>query len=175
MKALVVYESMYGNTAVIAEAVGRSLRSRGLEVVVGPVTKISPVDVVGVGLLVVGGPTHAHGMSRPGTRKAAAEDEKNLYTDPTVSPGLREWMERLPSGSEHLGAAFDTRFDKAPLITGSAAKGIGNRLERHGYRLVGRPQSFFVSTKNELIDGEIEKAIAWGDEVATRIGIVAPV
>jgi hypothetical protein len=173
MKALVVYESMYGNTAVVAEAVGRSLRTRGLEVTVGPITKIPPVDVVGAGLLVVGGPTHAHGMSRQGTRRAAVNDEDNVYPDPTVSPGLRDWMEQLPSGNEHLGAAFDTRFDKATILTGSAAKGIAKRLDRHGYHVVVPPQSFFVSTKNRLIDGEIDNAVAWGEHLATNVGMVA--
>jgi hypothetical protein len=170
MKALVVYESMYGNTAVIAEAVARSLRTHDLDVTAGPVTRIAPVDVVGTGLLVLGGPTHAHGMSRPSTRQAAVNDEKNMYADPTVSPGLRDWMAQLPSGTERLAAAFDTRIDKPAVLTGSAAKGIAKRLERLGYQLVAPPMSFFVSTENHLIDGEIDNAVHWADELATRVG-----
>jgi flavorubredoxin len=175
MKALVVYESMYGNTAVIAEAVARSLQAHGLDVAASPVTKIEPVDVVGAGLVVVGGPTHAHGMSRPSTRRAAVDDQENPYPEPTLTPGLRKWMDRLPSGTERLAAAFDTRFDKPSMLTGSAAKGIAKRLERHGYHLVAEPESFFVSTKNHLIDGEIDHAVGWADELAIRVGAIATV
>jgi menaquinone-dependent protoporphyrinogen IX oxidase len=70
MRALVVYESMYGNTHRIAEAIARGLR---------PAYAVRVVSVAGaryehVGrydLIVVGGPTHAHGMSRPDTRQGA--------------------------------------------------------------------------------------------------------
>src|SRR5512132_914760 len=150
MKALVIYESMYGNTAVIAEAVTRALEERGLQATVAPVTGTSPGDVVDAGLLVVGGPTHAHGMSREATRRTAASDEKNVNPDPTVSPGLREWIDRLPLGIEKLAAAFDTRFDKPVFLTGSAARGIARRLERRGYRRVRPPESFFVASRNRL-------------------------
>jgi flavorubredoxin len=170
MKALVIYESMYGNTAVIAEAVTRALEERGLQATVGPVTTTSPGDAVDAGLLVVGGPTHAHGMSREATRRSAASDEKNVNPEPTVSPGLREWIDRLPLGVEKLAAAFDTRFDKPVFLTGSAARGIAKRLERHGYRLVVPAKSFFVTTQNHLVDGEIESAVSWGEELAVQLG-----
>jgi Flavodoxin len=175
MKALVVYESMYGNTAVIAEAVTRALGEHGLDVAVAPVTSTSPGEVIEAGLLVVGGPTHAHGMSREATRRTAASDEENVNPDPTVSPGLREWIDRLPLGTEKLAAAFDTRIDKPVFLTGSAAKGIAKRLERHGYRLVAGPRSFFVTTQNHLAEGEIDGAVAWGEELATRLGAAARV
>ena len=132
MKALVVYESMYGNTAAVGEAIATSLRTGGLDVDAGPISRITPADAAGVDLLVVGGPTHAHGMSRPGTRETAAGDKDNTFADPTVAPGLRKWMDELPPGTERRAAAFDTRIDKPILLTGSAAKGIAKRLERHG-------------------------------------------
>ena len=166
MKALVVYESLYGNTAVIGEAIATSLRTQGLEVDAGPVSKIGPAEAAEVDLLVVGGPTHAHGMSRASTRKTAVEDQKNTFAEPTVAPGLREWMNGLPSGAERLAAAFDTRIDKPVILTGSAAKGIARRLERHGYRLVVEPECFLVSTKNRLLEGETVHATRWGTEVA---------
>jgi hypothetical protein len=97
MKAVVVYESMYGNTAAIGEGIAAALRARGLEVDAGPVTRIDPAEVA-ADVLVVGGPTHAHGMSRPSTRKAAVDDEHNTFREPTVAPGLREWIEELPAG-----------------------------------------------------------------------------
>ncbi len=165
MKALVVYESMYGNTAAVGEAIATSLRTGGLDVDAGPISRITPADAAGVELLVVGGPTHAHGMSRPGTRETAAGDKDNTFADPTVAPGLREWMDELPPGTERRAAAFDTRIDKPILLTGSAAKGIAKRLERHGYRLLAGPECFLVSTKNRLLEGEIDHATTWGAEL----------
>lgn len=166
MKALVVYESLYGNTADIGEAIAASLRAHGVEVDAGPISRVDPVTAGGVDLLVVGGPTHAHGMSRAATRKAALEDEKNTFAEPNAGQGLREWLSRLPAGEGRLAAAFDTRFDKPRILTGSAAKGIANRLEGHGYRLVEAPESFFVTTENQLGPGQKEHAEMWGARIA---------
>jgi hypothetical protein len=168
MKALVVYESLYGNTAAIGEAIAGGFRARGLDVEVGPVTRIEPASTATADLVVIGGPTHAHGMSRTTTRKTGANDEKNPYAAPTLEPGLREWLEILPAGGGRLAAAFDTRFDKPAFLTGSAAKGIAKRLERHGFRLAAPPQSFFVMSDNTLADGQEEHAFAWASATASR-------
>ncbi len=170
MSALVVYESMYGNTAALAEAIAAALSARGLEASAHPVTGIEPERTAGIELLVVGGPTHAHGMSRASTRKSVVGDEANTYPEPTLEPGLREWLDALPHGDGRPAAAFDTRIDKPVLFTGSAARGIGRRLERRGYRLAERPQSFFVSMKDELVAGELERAATWATALAERIG-----
>jgi hypothetical protein len=166
MQALVVYESLYGNTAAVGQAIAASLRAHGLKVDVGPVSKIDPSEAAGVELLVVGGPTHAHGMSRASTRKTAVDDKANTYAEPTVAPGLREWIGDLPPGAGRLAAAFDTRIDKPVLLTGSAAKGIARRLERRGCLLIVRPESFLVSTGNQLLEGETAHATRWGRQVA---------
>jgi hypothetical protein len=168
MKALVVYESMYGNTAAVGEAVAESLRAHGLEVEARPVSKVEPAETAEIDLLVVGGPTHVHGMSSARTRKAAAEDEKNAFPEPTLEPGLRDWVKSLPSGDGRLAAAFDTRIDKPVVLTGSAAKGAGRRLAGRGFRLVCPPESFLVSTQNRLLDGEVGHATAWGAGLAER-------
>jgi hypothetical protein len=161
MRALVVFESLYGNTAAVGEVVAGSLRSRGYDVTVGPVSKVSTTETDAVDLLIVGGPTHAHGMTRASTRKAFATDQKNTYADPTTEPGLREWLAALPLGRGRGAAAFDTRFDRPVLLTGSAAKGIARRLEHLGFRVIVEPESFFVTGENRLKDGEIERATAW--------------
>lgn len=72
MRAVVVYESMYGNTHLIADAIGAGLRST-FDVTVVPVSQAGPAVLVRADLVVVGGPTHVHGMSRVSTRKGAAE------------------------------------------------------------------------------------------------------
>jgi len=166
MKALVVYESMYGNTATIGEAITASLRAQGLEVTSGPISKIEPAQAREVDLLVAGGPTHVHGMSSTKSRKTAVDDADNTYPEPTGAPGLRTWLKELSPGGGRLAAAFDTRIDKSILLTGSAAKGIARRLQGNGFRLVLEPECFLVSTDNRLIDGETEHATAWGIRIA---------
>ncbi|HEX6330328.1 MAG TPA: flavodoxin [Actinomycetota bacterium] len=166
MNALVVYESMFGNTAAVGEAVATALREHGVDVTAGSTTRLSSGDAAGVDLVVVGGPTHVHGMSRASSRNQAAGDPGNTYDAPTVEPGLREWIEALPAGDGRLAAAFDTRIDKPVVLTGSAAKGIARRLQRRGYRLLVAPECFLVTTKNRLLDGEIDHATAWGGRLS---------
>lgn len=172
MKAVVVYESMYGNTRRIAEAIGVGLAALG-KVGVGSVSEIAPSEVDGVDLLVVGGPTHMHGMSRSGSRKAAmevAETHDNIDAEPDAAgPGLRDWFKELPEQADALGAAFDTRIDKPEMLTGSAAKGIAKQLRRHHFQTVGEPQSFFVDESDgPLHAGEINRAQLWGVELVAR-------
>jgi hypothetical protein len=166
MKALVVYESLYGNTARIGEAIADSLTANGVKVESGPIAKIDAAHAEAFDLVMIGGPTHAHGMSREETRETAVQDEKNTYAEPTASPGLREWMDGLPCGEGRMAAAFDTRIKAPAFLTGSAAKGIVHRLEEHGYALATEPESFLVTRQSELIDGEIEHATVWGARVA---------
>ena len=168
MKALVIHESMFGNTAAMGEAIAASLRAHGLEVDAGPISRFEPARTAEADLLVVGGPTHAHGMTSKGTRKAAVEDKRYPSSEPNAGPGLRDWLTRLPSGSGRLAATFDTRFDKPRFLTGSAAKGIARRLEQHGYRLIVQPESFFVNGQHQLEAGQTDRATAWAATLAER-------
>lgn len=169
MKAVVVYESMYGNTHQIADAIGRGLASRG-EVVVVPVAEAAPALVESADLLVIGGPTHAHGMSRTGTRKAAVDQAKDNPIDPSASgPGLREWLEAIPPAAASA-AAFDTRAGVAPaVLTGRASKGIAKQLHQHGFGQVVEPESFLVDKDNHLQPGEEERARHWGERLAAAV------
>ncbi len=173
MKALVVYESMYGNTAEIGGVIADTLSARGFDVERSPASAVVPQDACAVDLLVIGGPTHAHGMSRAGTRRVGIDDKKNAYASPTGEPGLREWMKDLPDGRGRMAAAFDTRFDKPVALTGSAARGIARRLNHAGFDLITGPESFFVTTENRLVDGEPAHAEQWaatvGERAAARI------
>ncbi len=165
-RALVIFESMFGNTRTIAEAVAEGLSSRFAtdltEVSLAP-TRIAEE----LSLLVVGGPTHAFGLTRPRTRADAATQAD----EPLVSPagGVREWLqaaERPRSGVR--AAAFDTRIDE-PRVPGSAARGAEKRLRRLGFRVVAAAESFYVTgTKGPLVPGEVERARRWAEHVAER-------
>src|SRR6476659_4152506 len=111
MKAVVVYESMYGNTHRIANAIGKGL-SATAEVVVIPVGEAEPSVLDDAALIVVGGPTHARGVSRPNTRKfavtAADKPEGGLVVESEADgPGLRDWFATL-NWMSGRAAAFDT-------------------------------------------------------------------
>ena len=166
MRALVVYESMYGNTRAIAEAVAEGLAAAG-EVAVRPVHEAG--DPRDCDLLVVGGPTHMHGLSTSHSRKmsvaGAHEDGTTVEPGATAAPGLREWLRHL--GAEPAAAAaFDTRLDRNAALTGSAARGIARRLRRYGRRIVDSESFLVADAEGPLEDGELERARDWGRRLA---------
>jgi hypothetical protein len=172
MDVLLVYESMYGNTARIAEAIARGLELDDVTVTRRNVDDVADVTPEGFDLLIVGGPTHAHGMTRPTTRRTAVDDKKNDYDDPTVGTGLRAWLDGLAPIPGRHAAAFDTRFDKSPLLVGEASKGIAHRLQGLHADVIER-KSFFVDTQNQLVPGELDKAEHWGRRLAETLTPVA--
>jgi flavodoxin len=167
MKVLVVFESMYGNTAAVARAIAEGLRPTVDVVTALGVNEVDPRDVSGYDLVVVGGPTHAHGMSRTTTRMTAIEDAKRTYDEPTKGEGLREWIEGL-HGDGRAAAAFDTRIDAPAALTGAASKGIAKRLAGRAFKVVVDRESFLVTKQNMLVDGELERAEAWGARLAAH-------
>lgn len=177
MKALVVYESMYGNTHLVADAIAAGWRDADGDAEVVPVTEATPNRMADVEVLVVGGPTHVHGMTRPSTRKAAVEaaeePDAGLELEPDAAgPGLRDWFDDADALPEHA-AAFDTRMDAPPALTGRASKGIARRLRKHGCTLLVEPESFLVSKENHLLADEEEHAREWGARLAAAFVGVA--
>ncbi|HET9858300.1 MAG TPA: flavodoxin domain-containing protein [Nocardioidaceae bacterium] len=164
MKALVVYESMFGNTEQVARAVATGL-GRHLDVELVAVAN-APDTVSDVDLVVVGGPTHAFSMTRQATRVDAVSQGASHGTSET---GLREWLATLPAGSRSLPVAtFDTRVDKARHLPGSAAKAAAKVVRRRGYLLAARPESFYVAdVAGPLIEGELDRAAAWGETLTS--------
>lgn len=169
MKAVVIYESMYGNTHLIADAVGAGLGT-AFDVTVVPVAQASPAVLAGADLVVVGGPTHAHGMSRAATRKSAAQAASKpvsqLKIEPDAQgPGLREWFGSLGRYAVKA-AAFDTRIDAPAAFTGRASKGVADNLRAHGFEVVTVPESFLVTKQTRLEPGENARARQWGARLA---------
>jgi hypothetical protein len=170
MRALVIYESMYGNTRSVATAIADGLAGTMevdlLEVGAAPTTLGGDVD-----LIVVGAPTHAHGL-KPGRARTPPARPGGL-----VSPGigLREWLAAVRGGSARVrGAAFDTTLKGPRLLWGSAAEAADKRLRTLGLTIVMPPESFHVKgplgpVYDTLEDGEVERAHAWGAALATTV------
>jgi hypothetical protein len=172
MRALVVYESMYGNTRMIADAIAEGLReSCEAEVARVGELELAPELLDGVDLLVVGGPTHVWSMSRGRTRSSAVQAAQKPGSDLHVEPGVdgsgvREWLNTLERRHGLAAAAFDTRMPGPAILTGRASAAIGRRLRRNGCRLVVAPESFRVSRRSELLPGEPARARDWGERLA---------
>lgn len=172
MRALVTFESVYGNTRAIAEAVAEGLRESG-EVTVATPDRIDAAELAAADVVIVGAPTHMHGLpttlSRKMAAKASEEDGAPLDPSATAEPGIRSWLSEQ-AGDGRAAAAFDTRADKSPALTGSAARGIGKRLHRRGFELAAEPESFFVDdAEGPLAEGELERARDWGRTLARNI------
>lgn len=175
MHALVIYESIFGNTHSIAEAIAVGLR-RGGEARVISVQDAGDYFIAWADLVVVGGPTHMHGMTRPMTRETAretaAEPETHLALDRSAGGyGVREWLASVEVVRDKRAAAFDTRLQAPSLITGRASTGIAEALRDHGFALIGKPESFLVNEHTVLVVGELARAQEWGRRLAD---IVAP-
>jgi hypothetical protein len=165
MKSLVVYESWFGNTRRVAEKIARALAAEGevqIRTVDDPMPPLQQFD-----LLVIGAPTHVHGLSSERSRRGAIEQ---LGGDGEAGIGVRGWIDALPLLGRPLVAVFDTRADKPEILVGSAAHGMAKRLHKQGYRLAAEPESFFVEgTPGPLEEGELERAAEWGRMLANEV------
>lgn len=148
MKILVVYDSVYGNTEKIAQAIGGGI---GGDVKVLRAGDVSLSELEGVDLLIVGAPTQG---GRP-------------------TPPIRRFLDKATKDSINGKnfAAFDTRISQKWVgIFGYAAGRIGKNLMKKGGSLVVNPEGFFVEgTEGPLKEGEEARATAWAEEVVKSI------
>lgn len=166
MHALVVYESLWGNTKKLAQTIGSRLGADA-EVEVFD-SDAAPLSIDGFDLLIVGGPTHAFSMSRPATR---ADAVKSHAAPHAPARGIREWLSQLERpGSEIPAATFDTRVDK-PRLPGSAAKAAKHELRSLGFDTTLQQLTFHVhGYEGPLLDGELERASTWAGDILARLG-----
>ena len=165
-RALVVFESMFGNTARVARAIADGLTAGGIPTRVSEASE-TPHDLPSsVDLLVIGAPTHAFSLSRPRTRADAVRQGADAARART---GLREWLEELRprvDGPARV-AVFDTRVSKARLLPTAAGPSAIRLARRRRFAAVDRPVAFLVDDiAGPLVDGELERATSWGRSLA---------
>jgi flavodoxin I len=145
MKALIVYDSTYGNTEKIARSIGGAITG---DVKVLRTGEVNPSDLESIDLLIVGSPTYG---GRP-------------------TPAMQDFLNKTITGCslKDIGvAAFDTRVGaKWVKIFGFASGKIAGSLKSNGGTLVMSPEGFFVTgTKGPLKEGELERAASWAKEI----------
>jgi flavodoxin I len=148
MKALVIYDSLYGNTEEIAKEIGAALGS-GAKVVKVGFAKVE--DVVSSHLVIIGSPTQ-------GGRQ---------------TPGIKAFVDELPLDAlkDKRFAAFDTRFKNVFVrIFGFAAPRIESAIRDKGGNTTAQPQGFFVNgNRGPLLEGELERASTWAKAIAAGV------
>ncbi|WP_341358484.1 flavodoxin domain-containing protein [Georgenia sp. M64] len=177
MEMTVVYETVYGTTREVAEAIADGARGAGASVTVREVAE--ELAEREPDLLVVGGPTHVRGMSTAWSRGKAAEDAPDGGggdapdggggddTDQATSQGVRDWLAHLGT-TGGKAATFDTHLGNP--LAGGAARPIARALRRHGRDVIAREGFVLDGGKGPLRAGELDRARAWGAELA---GLVA--
>jgi flavodoxin len=155
MKSIVIYASRYGNTRRIAEAITETLQTHG-EAQLFPADEVLPILPKGIDLVIIGGPTEAHRMTKPVARLFAR-----------MGRGALQGM---------AAAAFDTRLHGPRMLAGSAGSGVARKLRRAGARVIVPEESFFVKNRAdpegaELEPGELERAATWAESLATLLTV----
>jgi flavodoxin len=155
MKALVVFDSVFGNTEKVAREIGGALSPAG-EVEVVRVGEVRLEQLKGLDILIVGSPTRAFKATEP----------------------VRKWLNSIPAHAldEVKVAAFDTRADlkvvNSGLLTfmvklfGYAAEPIAASLQKKGGNPAAAPGGFFITAaEGPLREGELERAAAWAKRI----------
>lgn len=166
MKAVVVYESLWGNTATIARAIAEGIgpEARALTTDAASAEAIADANVI-----VAGAPVLGFSLPSDQMRESVARSERDAPTPPDLShPSMRSWLDSLPRGTG-WAAAFETRIWWSPR---GATGDIESRLNKAGYRTVAKAAKFVVKDKyGPLREGEVERARQWGKQLAETVGI----
>lgn len=175
MRVLVVYESMFGNTRAVAEAIARGLTSAAVADVelceIGAAAKTLDPDL---DLVVAGGPTHAHGMTTARSRQDAAHRAGDRLLV-SRGGGLREWLATVACGTARPSMAiFDTRIKGPGILWGSAARAADRLAREHGFHSFVTPESFLVGGPSgplfdRVLDGELGRAERWGADLGALL------
>jgi hypothetical protein len=164
MKAVVVYESHWGNTEAVARAIAEGI---GEGAAVLTTDEASVTAVADVDLLVAGAPLMALRLPQEGMRNSIEGAGRKTQKPAELGhPFMRTWLATLPRGNG-AAAAFETRLRWSP---GGATGAIEKGLRESGYRTIAKPERFIVKgSQGPLRDGELERARHWGEELRTAV------
>lgn len=157
MNAIVVYESVWGNTAAVARAIAEGF---GDSAHAYPTDEVPEEELETAELIVAGSPVFGFSLPTEAMRENILRSETDAATPPDLShPSLRSWLEKLPAGHGR-SAAFETRIWWSPR---GATGAIEKRLSDRGYPPVTKAHKFVVRDKyGPLRDGELDRAREWG-------------
>jgi flavodoxin len=155
MKVLIVYDSVFGNTEKVAQAIGAALGPQG-QVETLPVGQVTVDKLRGLDLLIVGSPTRSF-RPTPAISQLLKSLPKNQLAGIQVAAfDTRIWLDTIDS------AAFRFIVDKG----GYAANTIANALKKKGGQLLVPPEGFLVTgEQGPLKEGELERAVTWARQM----------
>ena len=164
MHAIVVYESLWGNTAAVAQAIAEGI---GEGARAATPDEVSPTMIAEADLLVAGAPVFGFSLPTKKMRESIARDEADAPVPPDLShPPLREWLDTIPPGHAPT-AAFETRIWWSPR---GATGDIEQRFAKAGYKGIDKAHKFVVQGKyGPLREGELERARAWGQSLREAV------
>jgi flavodoxin len=154
MNTLIIYDSKFGNTEKIAQAMATALGEHGKVHLVQAekANAFNLVNAIDIELLVIGCPTQIHG----------------------VSPAIKALLNIIPPHALRglPTICFDTRYNSARWITGSAGRRMAQQLLDKGAAVVTQPESFFVDqAEGPLQPGELNRAVAWIEGIVARLDV----
>jgi len=164
MKAVVVYESHWGNTATVARAIADGI---GPDAIAVTTDAADPAALADADLIVVGAPVLGFSLASDGMRESLPRSEAGAPMPPDIShPSMKSWLDSMPKGHART-AAFETRIWWSPR---GATGDIERRLERAGHVPAARAEKFIVKDKyGPLRDGEVDRARRWGTSLAAAV------
>ena len=155
MKILIIYDTVYGNTEKIADAIQQEITKKHVAKLI-KAKDVTLEDIRNTELLMVGSPTHG-----------------GRFTEP-----VKNFLNQIPNNELKIhAAAFDTSSDKENQKTfvkaiigffGSAAPRIAKALARKGANIIGAETFFVLGSEGPLKKGEVERAKVWGNLILEK-------
>jgi len=168
MKALVIFDTNFGNTKIIAEAIAKEF---GDDTKAISVSDFNVGELEGIDLLVVGSPIIGW---KPSERMGKFLASLSLVVGSPIvgwEPSERTGKVLASLNKNQLkgikAVAFDTRVKV--FYHGDAGGKISRKLKDAGAEIIAKPQAFFVQEKEgPLVDGEAEKAAEWARMIKAK-------
>jgi flavodoxin len=134
MRAIVAFDTRYGNTEKVARALAKGIQENSIETTCSNINDLQISTLIEYDLLAIGGPTQYHGASEP----------------------MKDFLEKLQGVNlkGKFGFAFDTRLTS--FWSGSAAQAIERKIERYGVEIVRPYSSAFVKHTETGVEEKTE-------------------